>query len=44
MVGLNSFYLFGAVILLVIALVYWADAIREKKREKEVKWGAGGVR
>ncbi len=35
MVGLNSFYLFGAVILLVIALVYWADAIREKKGKRK---------
>lgn len=31
---LDSFYLFGAIIVLVVVLVYWADAIREKKSKK----------
>ena len=32
--GLDSFYIFGAILLLMVALVYWADAIRAKKEKK----------
>lgn len=34
MQGLTGFYLVIAILLLVVALVYWADAIREKKSKK----------
>ena len=35
MQGLDSFYIMGAILLLVVALVYWADAIREKKVKRK---------
>ena len=35
MQGLDSFYIMGAILLLVVALVYWADAIREKKGKRK---------
>jgi hypothetical protein len=35
MAGLSSFYLFGAIMLLMVALVYWADAIRDGKKSKK---------
>ncbi len=35
MSGLTGFYIVGAIMLLVVALVYWADAIREKKGKRK---------
>lgn len=35
MTGLIGFYLIGAMVLLMIALVYWADAIRDGKKTKK---------
>ncbi len=35
MQGLDSFYIVGALMLVVVALVYWADAIREKKGKRK---------
>ncbi len=35
MQGLDSFYVVGALMLVVVALVYWADAIREKKGKRK---------
>lgn len=35
MTGLTGFYLFGAIMLLIVALVYFADAIRERKGKRK---------
>lgn len=35
MAGLTGFYIVGAIMLLIVALVYWADAIREKKDKRK---------
>lgn len=35
MQGLDSFYVVGALMLVVVALVYWADAIREKNGKRK---------
>jgi len=33
--SLTGFYVVVSIMLLVVALVYWADAIREKKGKKK---------
>ena len=35
MQGLDAFYIVGAIMLLIVALMYWADAIRERKGKRK---------
>lgn len=35
MSGLTGFYIVGAIMLLIVALVYFADAIRERKGKRK---------
>ena len=35
MQGLDAFYIVGAIMLLIVALVYFADAIRERKGKRK---------